>query len=64
MRQCEGDGEFLASVGALAIAGPFLAVIRSEETGGEVTGAALAALKTLLRCGLLDPGRPQAQVSR
>ena len=42
IRQCESDEEFAAAVGAGAIVAPFLAVIRSEETSGEVTGAAVS----------------------
>ena len=49
-----------ASAAPLAYLPPFLEVIRSVDTSGPITGAALAALDNLLRGGLVRPGGVEA----
>jgi hypothetical protein len=48
------------AVAPLEYLAPFLAVVRSDETSGPITGAALAALYAVLAAGLVRPEAPGA----
>lgn len=49
-----------SSVAPLEYLAPFLAVVRSDETSGPITGAALAALYAVLSAELVQPAAPGA----
>ena len=49
-----------AAVAPLEYLAPFLAVVRSDETSGPITGAALAALYAVLSAELVQPTAPGA----
>ena len=49
-----------AVVAPLEYLAPFLAVVRSDETSGPITGAALAALYAVLSAELVQPTAPGA----
>jgi len=49
-----------AAVAPLEYLAPFLAVVRSDETSGPITGAALAALYAVLSAELVQPAAPGA----
>ena len=49
-----------ATVAPLEYLAPFLAVVRSDETSGPITGAALAALYAVLSAELVQPTAPGA----
>ena len=48
------------AVAPLEYLAPFLAVVRSDETSGPITGAALAALYAVLSAELVQPAAPGA----
>jgi len=49
-----------AAVPPLEFLAPFLALVRSDETSGPITGAALAALQAVLQAELVLPQAPAA----
>lgn len=49
-----------AAVPPLEFLAPFLALVRSDETSGPITGAALAALQAVLQGELVQPQAPGA----
>ena len=49
-----------AAVAPLEYLAPFLAVVRSDETSGPITGAALQALYAVLTADLVQPDAPGA----
>lgn len=52
----------LAELDLLAVLGPFLEVIRSEDTSGPVTELALSAVFKFLSYGLIDPTHESAAI--